>query len=537
MSSSPDVSSYVDLTVHDEDPVAILNDILSSARGLLPGWQPEAGQIEVVLSEAFANRTSQLAATINRLPSATTEVLLQLFGLTRSDGTKATATIDLTMYASDTLYAGTRFMYYDRNEARSYIFTLDEDFTGTSGTGLAVTAESVGAAYNSGTSVGESLALLTANDNFSAAAFATNPSDGADAETDSEYFTRGTTLLASYTSASTTASQIKYYVASNKTYANRVEVYNRRRYRDRDTTATDYGSHDGYALVAVGGNVSTAASATAQVPVSTSNLSDLYESLTDRVASGLTIDVMSAELASVSVTATVVKTSGSVASVVKTAVENAIKGYFDPNYWDWSTNTVRKNELISLIDGVAGVDYVSSLTLDGQTLIGTDNIGYYTSSGGTKTTVNLNISGVVPDDASVPRGSGGSDYAAGELSFYYVDADAADPVLYEFTNTGVVTLTSGSASAVPFEAVANGRQYNDTSNSGSVDAGATYPGTGTLATTLGSAVMTPTSAFTGGSNDSNTFTVLNGSGAVDSDLIVRNLGTLLTYGTLEITVS
>ena len=94
-------------------------------------------------------------------------------------------------------------------------------------------------------------------------------------------------------------------------------------------------------------------------------------------------------------------------------MENAIKAYFDPNEWDWSTNTVRQNELISLIDGISGVDYVSSLTLDGQTLIGTDNIGYYTSSGGTKTTVNLDISGVAPDDASVPRGSGASDYAAG----------------------------------------------------------------------------------------------------------------------------
>lgn len=535
MSSSPDVSSYVDLTINDEDPVAILNDILSSARGLLPGWQPEAGQIEVVLSEAFANRTAQLAATINRLPSATTEVLLQLFGLTRSDGTKATATIDVAMFASDTLYAGTRFMYYDPNEARSYIFTLDADFTGTSGSGLAVTAEAVGAAYNSSTSVGESLVLLTANDNFNSATFATNPSTGADAETDSEYFTRGTTLLASYTTASTTASQIKYYVSANKTYANRVEVYNRRRYRDRDTTATDYGTHDGYALVAVGGNVSTAASATAQVPVSTSNLSDLYDSLTARVASGVTIDVMSAELASVSVTATVVKTSGAVASTVKTAVENAIKAYFDPNQWDWSENTVRKNELISLIDGISGVDYVSSLTLDGQTLIGTDNIGYYTLSGGTKTTVNLDIGQDGPASLVSPNGT----YAAGKLGFYYVDADAADPVLYEFRNTSDVVISGGGATNQPFEAVANGLQYNDTSNGGSVDASATYPGTGDplggSPSTLGSA--TATGAFTGGSNDSNTFTVLNGTGAVDSDLTVRNLGTLLTFGTLNITVS
>ena len=538
MSSSPDVSSYVDLTINDEDPVAILNDILSSARALLPGWQPEAGQIEVVLSEAFANRTAQLAATINRLPSATTEVLLQLFGLTRSDGTKATATIDLEMHADDTLYAGTRFMYYDPTEARSYIFTLDADVTttGKSASSLAVTAEAVGAAYNSSSLVGESLVLLTANDNFKSATFATNPTDGADAETDSEYFTRGTTLLASYTTASTTASQIKYYVSANKTYANRVEVYNRRRYRDRDTTATDYGTHDGYALVAVGGNVSTAASATAQVPVSTSNLSDLYDSLTARVASGVTVDVMSAELASVSVTATVVKTSGAVASTVKTAVENAIKAYFDPNLWDWSANTVRQNELISLIDGISGVDYVSSLTLDGQTLIGTDNIGYYTSSGGTKTTVNLDIGTGALATVS-PDGT----YTAGQLGFYYVDADAADPVLYEFRNTSDVVISSGQATNQPFEAVANGLLYNDTSNGGSVDASATYPGTGSTAggspSTLGEAEMNSGSAFTGGSNDSNTFTVLNGTGAVDSDLTVRNLGTLLTFGTLNITVS
>jgi len=534
--ASPDVSSYVDLTVYDDNPVEVLNTILKSGRGNLPVWRPEAGQIEVVLAEAIANRSSELAADINRLPAATTEVLLQLFGLTRSDGVKATATIDVALFSSGTLRAGTEFLYYDASTARSYRFTLDADFTGTTGSGLAVTAQAVGTAYNLSGVTGSSLSLLTGSDIFDSATFATNPSGGLNAETDNEYFDRGVALLASYTTASTTATQIKSFVSANKSYANRVEVYNRKRYRDRDTTATDYGTHDGYVLVAVGGNVSTAASATAQVPVSTSNLSDLYDSLTSRVASGVTIDVMSAELASVSVTATVVKTSGAVASTVKTAVENAIKDYFDPNQWDWSANTVRKNELISLIDGISGVDYVSSLTLDGQTLIGTDNIGYYTSSGGTKTTVNLDIGTGALATVS-PDGT----YTAGQLGFYYVDADAADPVLYEFRNTSDVVISSGQATNQPFEAVANGILYNDTSNVGSVDASATYPGTGSTAggspSTLGEAEMNSGSAFTGGSNDSNTFTVLNGTGAVDSDLTVRNLGTLLTYGTLNITVS
>ena len=399
-----------------------------------------------------------------------------------------------------------------------------------------MTAQAVGTAYNLSGATGSSLSLLTGSDSFQSATFATDPSGGFERW---RLTTSISTVVAlvGYTTASTTATQIKSFVSANKA----------------TPTGWKYIIVNGIGtvillprimapmmvmfFVAVGSNVSTAAPATAQVPVSTSNLSDLYDSLTARVASGVTIDVMSAELASVSVTATVVKTSGAVASTVRTAVENAIKAYFDPNEWDWSTNTVRQNELISLIDGISGVDYVSSLTLDGQTLIGTDNIGYYTSSGGTKTTVNLDISGVAPDDASVPRGSGASDYAAGELSFYYVDADAADPVLYEFTNTGAVTISSGAATNVPFEAVANGITYNDTSNGGSVDAGATYPGTGTLATTLGSAIKNSGSAFTGGSNDSNTFTVLNGTGAVDSDLTVRNLGTLLTFGTLNITVS
>jgi len=308
-------------------------------------------------------------------------------------------------------------------------------------------------------------------------------------------------------------------------------VYNRRRYRDRDTTASDYGTHDGVVLVAVGGNVSTAASASVEVPVSTANLADLYESVTERTPSGVTVDVMSAELASVSVTANVVAQSGTVASTVRTSVEDAIKAYLDPNVWDWSTNTVRKNELIALIDSVAGVDYVSSLTLDGQTLVGTDNIGYYTLSGGTKTTVNLDIGQGGAGTLVSPDGL----YTAGQLGFYYVDANADDPVLYEFINTADVTISGGGALNQPFEAVANGLLYNDTSNGGSVDAAATYPGTGSTATTLGSA--TATGAFTGGSNDSNTFTALNGTGAVDSDLTVRNLGTLVTFGTLNITVT
>ena len=86
----------------------------------------------------------------------------------------------------------------------------------------------------------------------------------------------------------------------------------------------------------------------------------MHTSLAARTPAGLTIDVMSAELASVDVTATIVKKEGATASTVKTAIETALKGYLDANVWDWSQQYIRRNEIISLIDAVTNVDYVSS---------------------------------------------------------------------------------------------------------------------------------------------------------------------------------
>jgi len=84
--ASPDTRQYVDLTIFNEDPTVVLNEMLTAGRTLLPDWTPAVGQIETVLAEAIAFRSAELAAGINRLPDSTTEVLLQLFGLVRDDG-------------------------------------------------------------------------------------------------------------------------------------------------------------------------------------------------------------------------------------------------------------------------------------------------------------------------------------------------------------------------------------------------------------------------------------------------------------------
>jgi hypothetical protein len=537
MADSPDVKQYVDLTIFDENPVTILNDMLTTGRGLLPEWQPQVGQIEVVLAEAFAVRSAEVVNAINRIPAATTEVLLQLFGLTRSDGVKATATLSLTFTETATLPAGTEFLYVNSVTGVSYIFTLDADasltVTAETATGtFAVTAQTVGTAYNFSAD-GSSLTLLSRTATFlESASFSVSPSGGKNAESDEAYFSRAVTLLASYTSAATTANQVKYYASANKSYANRVGVFNRRRYRDRDTTADSYGFHDGSVLVAVGQTVSNAASATAELTVSASNLTDLYESLDERTPSGLTIDVMSAELAEIDVTATVQKKTGYTGSTVQTAITNALKAYIDPNAWDFDHSTVRRNEIIALIDGVEGVDYVSSLTMNGKSLAGSDNVGYFADAGGSKASFTVDVDTDLTAETT---------FDAGDASIFYVDSSSATatPVVYLYSNEAFTTDTSGDATGVTYTAVANGLLYNDATRGGSVpDATTSFTAVAGDWSGVTTVTFSSTSTISGGSNDSSTFTPLDSDTdpAVSTDIALRNLGTLVVYGDLSITV-
>ena len=631
--ASPDVKKYTDLTVYDSNATTSLNTILAAARTLLPDWNPQTGQIEVALAEAIANRSSEVIFAINRLPGATVETLLELFGLTKVAGTQATATVTVSAYANLSLPVDTEMLYFASGTGVGYVYktnsevTLNPAKTGgvltlasctngsyaagttfsvtvssvtytyaandaftvsggaatvpvtatafgvnyndvahggvvpngsasftntnvggtgtvTAGTGdtngfingaddivtVAVTADAVGSTFNQSV-VGQTLSLLSDSANFKSAEFATSPTGGTDVETDTEYFDRAINLLSSFTSASTTASQLKYFVSANKTYANRIAVFNRRRYRDRDTTADSYGFHNGHVLVAVGGKVSNASSASDEVKVSSANLADLHTDLAQVVPASLSVDVMSAELADVDVTATVVKKSGTTAATVKTAIETALKNYLDPNSWNWDDNYVRRNELISLIDAVDGVDYVSSLTIGGDSLVGTSNIGYTGTTGGAKTTVNLDLAGAT-----------NATYAVGEATVYYVDSttDPDGPVVYAYVNTESITVSGGAATNKAFQAVANGLNYNNQTNGGKLPDGTGGSGpsfTGSAGDQGGTATVNSGSALSGGVNDSSQFIALSGSTLVSTDLVLKNLGTLVTYGTLNITVT
>lgn len=539
MADSPDVRRFVDLTVFDEDPVFVFNSMLEAGRGLVPEWRPQVGQIEVLLAEIFALRSTELGLMANRIPSATVETLLQLFGLFRSDGSKATGSVRITVTDRNqnvSIPAGTQLLYVNSVNNVSYTFVLDETFSvdsldeSTNSGNASITATSVGSVNNISAD-GANLTLLSNLSFVESIVFSESPSGGRNAESDDDYFNRAVTLLASYTSATTTADQISYYVSANKTYANRVGVFNRRRYRNRDITSYSFGYHDGSVLVAVGQLVSNNASASIELPVSSSNLNDLFTSLDARTPSGLTIDVMSAELAAIDVNAVVYKTGDFIASVVKENIISALQEYLNPNSWLFTNSIVRLNEIISVIDSVEGVDHVDSVVLNGKTLIGSDNVGYYGVGGGLQASFTMDVN--IGASATVTFPYGGA-------SVYFVDSSDpnSSPTVYMFNNLEFTTTSLGTAN-VTFVAEKNGINYNSEEFGGrivgNVNNFSRVNGDWSGYTNV---TFTNVSNISGGSNDYNTFIPLNSypDDGVEKNIVLKNLGTLVTYGTLDVEV-
>mgnify|MGYP001334605950 CR=1 FL=1 len=227
---------------------------------------------------------------------------------------------------------------------------------------MVVTAQAVGTGYNT-PSNGSSLQTLSVVPYVSTTILDSKPTGGLNAETDAEFFTRAVTILKSYSTVMVTEEQIQAHILVNYTgTVYRAKAYNLRRYADRNMV-TGGGSHTGYVLVSVAGeNVNGYPRSVEDATITASNVSDITTAITSKIATGLTIEIHNAELIGIGITCEVYKTTSAAAGTVSDAVQTALETYLDADAWDWD-RVVRVNEVISLLDNVAGVDYVKVVTL------------------------------------------------------------------------------------------------------------------------------------------------------------------------------
>jgi hypothetical protein len=229
--ASPNFSEYVNLTISDLDVVTIYDDSVEYAQTNLPEFNPRVGTIENAILEATAYQTNNIVTAINRLPDGLMEGLLSLMGFNRIEATQAsgTVTIELVINTGATILAGTVFSYdvYDSEGVLTqYLFETDEDLTIASGstTGTVSVIASEASQYPD-IPTSSSLTVVSSTPFILGATLTTLTTAGQNTETDSEYFNRATTYLASLSSAITTASQMTGYIAVNYPTVSKFKVY------------------------------------------------------------------------------------------------------------------------------------------------------------------------------------------------------------------------------------------------------------------------------------------------------------------------
>lgn len=195
---SPDLSSYVDLTLYDAQPIDLLNRALANITAKFPGFVTAEGDPASTVLEAASLIVAELVYAINRLPGAMTEVLLQLYGISKGQGAQATA--QATFTASDTVGhtvpAGTTVGLNLGNSGQVF-FTLNANLVIPAGSDQA-TGEITDLAYEAlpnGTAAGTALSIVDSIFWIQSVALASAPAGGADPETDQSWLARGSQQL------------------------------------------------------------------------------------------------------------------------------------------------------------------------------------------------------------------------------------------------------------------------------------------------------------------------------------------------------
>lgn len=344
---SPDLRQYSDLILYDADPIDLVERARADAAVKLPGWVPREGNTELVLIEAIALEVAELVFAVNRLPGSIVEVLLRLYGITRSLGTPPEAELLVTL--SDTLGhtvpIGTRFRL-DVPGSDPVIFTLDVGLVvapgGSSGTVTATGTTNTEAA--NGTPAATPLTLLDAVPFVEGAVLATEPGGGTGPESESEWRDRGVEMFARLVSTLVLPEHFTSEVLTNP------DVY-------RATTIDNWN-----VSVAANGHVTVAVLGEGGVALSAGRKTELETDLEAKALANLDVHVIDPVITDVAVTVTVRRLPGFTDAAVQTNVAAVLAAYLNPDQWPWS-GVVRRNELIARIDGAAGVDYVETLTV------------------------------------------------------------------------------------------------------------------------------------------------------------------------------
>lgn len=351
--SSPDLAGYVDLSLFDREPEEIVERALLVAQEQLPDWTPRTGNTEVALIEALAVVVAELIYAVNRLPGTVTQVLMRLFGTEPSEGVSASTELTFTLADAlgHTIPAGTSVRVALGGAADDLVFVTDDVLlipaATTSGTVDATATRPTDEA--NGITAGTLVELLDRIPSVDTVALATDIAGGQGPESEQEWLDRSVQRLQRLVS---TLVRPEHFTAAVLEQVDVIRALTVDNYDPDDVG--DPGDHPGHVTVAVSG--------AADALLTVDRKAEIEAWLSDQALAVLAVHVIDVTITDVDVTVTVRRHATHTDAQVQANVEAILEDYLSPSQWEWSA-TVRRNELIAVIDRAEGVNYVEDLTV------------------------------------------------------------------------------------------------------------------------------------------------------------------------------
>lgn len=340
---------YIELEV-TTDETTLADDAIARLQDEWDTWEPNDGDLEVIMVETLAAMAASTAETAANVPRTILETIgLELFSVEPSEGEPAIGTLTVTFpdTGTYTIYADTEF------DVDGYAFVADDDVTSTGNISVQVpvTAADVGTEYNGLT--GQNVSALTAYSYISSVSLVDTTSGGADPDSDDDYLVKLLTELKLYGRTLVTLRDYELFALSYSDIG-RAQAFN-----------------NGARAVAVfliqpDGTLATSSRKLA--------LDQAYDEAREV---NTDVSVLDPEFGIVNVTYAVrAYGSYSVLDLI-TRINAKLLETLDPMNWgrpkfgDISTqlwvvdNYVRRSRIVDLIGDVEGVDYVNSVVLSG----------------------------------------------------------------------------------------------------------------------------------------------------------------------------
>ena len=293
---NPDFTAYVDLSIYDQEPQDIYENMILNMSLALPEWIPREGNTEVILLEAFSLAIANLMFAINRIPDSIMQVLLQMFDVYPDVGVQPTATLKFQAVDTQgyTVPAGTSSTLVIVDGIDPVVFTTDEELVIPAGETVGSTS-ATGDRYTedaNGTDTDTVLSLLDTLYWVDQVSLKSIDTPGRDEEDETAYLERGTERLSELSTALTLATQFASAALEDPDVQRAVAIDN---YNPSSGHAP--GTDGGYITVAVYGDGYF-------LPQDAKD--ELRTNLVDRAQANLMVNVIDAQIETLDVTCTVV---------------------------------------------------------------------------------------------------------------------------------------------------------------------------------------------------------------------------------------